>query len=216
MLKLSNRLIAPIALVALLLLSSMLGACRASDSIKQGNEGEFCNGFDDDCRAPLVCDESVCRNPLGVEGYDCRTMCEKLDTCESAASDCRVRCENTIRQWSLDAVEQFGRCIVDELTCEETREAEAHQLCYVRLDLPEDRQARCDDFLAARGECRPGESTEPLRQACYQMARTRSDIFWEYSDACAERIEDGVCADIVACFDQVFDLEPTSNQDNAP
>ncbi|RAL22164.1 hypothetical protein DL240_09930 [Lujinxingia litoralis] len=206
----ARPLFSPLTIAALVVLSLNVLACRADDTIKQGNDGEFCNGADDDCRAPLVCEDFVCRSPLGVEGLDCRTMCEKLETCEAAESDCRPRCENTIRQWSLDAVEQFGRCIVEDLTCEEAREADAPQTCYVRLDLPLDRQMRCDAFIDAHGECLPGESTEPLRQACYRMARTRSDVFWEYSDACAERIEEGVCEDITACLDQVFELGDTS------
>lgn len=185
-----------------------LTACRASEEVKQGYEGEHCNGIDEDCRPGFLCDRSVCRSELAQTGVSCETMCARLDACGTNEENCVPKCRNTIREWSPEAIEAFGECIIEGLTCEEARESIAPQVCYERIPIVDGRSDRCTYFIEAARSCEQAVDVGELRQECLYMARTRSQQVWVRTDACVERIDDGFCSDIADCFNDVFKLEP--------
>ena len=203
-----NALIRKLSLQFLLLALALMifgQACTAEDAIKQGAQGEFCNDFDDDCRSGLSCVNFVCQG-LANEST-CGAICERLEECGRFQDNCEVVCDNTIRQWSDQAIDDFAGCLTEDLTCEEIQEVEEPpQECYNRLALPDDRRDRCEDFIASVRSCDGSIDTEELRTECRYMARTRSEEIWSLSDECVARVEDGVCPDIFECLNTTFDL----------
>lgn len=195
------------ALLLLSVLSSSAIGCRAEMEIKQGADGEFCNGQLDDCRPGLSCVDYICQNLSGPTR--CEEVCDKFEECGVTQDRCVGACENTIRQWSSDAKESFATCLVDDLSCDDIQELEdAPQECYNRLELPQERNELCLQFADAVKECASDVDTTELRRACRYMARTRSDEVWAYSQECVERVEDGVCPDIFHCLNDTFDIDP--------
>lgn len=200
----------------LLMCMTVLG-CRADDTIKQGIEGEFCNNRDDDCRDGHVCEAGVCRATEGSSSVTCAQMCARLDECQSGEEDCISDCRATIQgtcetlpcPWSADAVDAFGTCITEELTCEEIRASDAPQECYRRIPISQEREGRCQAFIAAADRCRPGVVVDELRNRCYLLGRTSPDTSWARTDACVERVGDGFCGEIADCYNAVFELEST-------
>jgi hypothetical protein len=196
-------------LIALLAVLAMgMTACRATEEVKQGYAGEHCNGVDLDCRPGYLCDRSVCRAELEQTGVTCETMCRRLEICETNEENCLAKCRNTIREWSPEAIEAFGECIISGLTCEEARTVVAHQVCYERIPIVDGRRDRCTYFVEAARSCDNTVNTLKLRDECLYMARTRSQQVWTRTDACVERVEDGFCDEIADCFNEVFQLEP--------
>lgn len=207
-----------LAISALLLAAALLllfAGCSEEAALKQGNEGEYCNGNNDDCRHNMACVNYVCQRLESTA--DCQGICERFVECGATQDDCRASCENTVRQWSEEAVDEFTQCLLVDLTCDEIRELERpSQECYDRLELPTERRDRCRDFVAAAESCgTPREELSGehgfLSNTCRMMGRTRADEYWNLSDACVERIEDGVCDLIYDCFNDVFDLDPPLN-----
>lgn len=180
--------------------------CTAEDVIKQGAEGEYCNGIEDDCRPGLACINSICQGL--ANDSTCGTICDRLADCGRNQTNCEVACDNTIRQWGEQQVEDFAACMTEDLSCEEIQAAdEPPQECYNRLALPNERSDRCEDFVVAAQECGVTD-TDILRRECRYMARTRSEDYWALSDECVARVADGVCPDIVTCLNDVFDIDP--------
>lgn len=202
-----------LVLIALLF---ALPACRADDSVKQGGDGEFCNNRDDDCRDGHICQDGVCRSTDAAGTITCAQMCTRLEECNTGEEDCEVNCRATIQgtcetlacPWSGDAVDSFGRCITEGLTCEEARENDAPQECYRRIPIDGDRENRCEAFIAGADRCNPGVSTSELRNRCYLLGRTSTDESWARTDACVERVAGGFCAEIENCYNSVFELSP--------
>lgn len=192
-----------------------LPACRAEDTIKQGIEGEFCNNRDDDCRDGHICQDGVCRATDGGGTITCAQMCARLEECNTGETNCEADCRATIQgtcqtlacPWSAEAVDAFGTCIIDELTCEEAQASDAPQECYRRIPLDEDRQARCDAFIAAVDRC-SDEDTTDLRNRCYRLGRTATEESWARTDGCVDRVAGGLCSEIGDCFNAVFELSP--------
>ncbi len=201
--------------VVLLMSVVALGACRAEDTVKQGIEGEYCNNRDDDCRDGNICQDGVCRS-TGVGTITCAQMCNRLEACNTGEEDCEADCRATIRgtcltlacPWSADAVDSFGRCITEELTCEEAQASDAPQECYRRIPIATERENRCEAFIAAGDRCNPGVSASALRNRCYLLGRTSTAESWARTDACVERVAGGFCAEIEACYNGVFELSP--------
>lgn len=203
----------------LLLVTSLLAlmaGCRADDTVKQGIEGEFCNDDPSDCREGYTCQDGVCRGG-GSNTITCAQMCARLEECNTGEPNCEPDCRATIAgtcdemlpcPWSDEAVEAFGRCITEELTCEEARTTDAPQECYRRIPIPSDRENRCLSFLEAADACNPGVSVTELRNRCYLLGRTSTSESWTRTEGCVSRIEDGACAEIEACFNEVFELSP--------
>lgn len=200
------------------LIASLLVAftgCKADDTVKQGIEGEFCNDNEDDCREGFSCQDGVCRGGE-TSGITCAQMCARLEECNTGEPNCEPDCRATIQgtcatlpcPWSDAAVESFGRCITEELTCDEARAVEAPQECYRRIPIATDRENRCQSFLDTADACNPGVSTTELRNRCYLLGRTSTDESWGRTEPCVSRIEDGMCAEIEACFNDVFELSP--------
>lgn len=199
--------------ISLLILVFTFG-CRAEDTVKQGIEGEFCNGRDDDCREGHICDDGVCR-AAGDGAATCTTMCRHLDDCETGETDCQADCRATFEgtceglpcPWSDEARTAFGECILG-LSCEEARDVDAPQVCYRQIPIDAGRENRCEAFIAAAGRCQPGVETATLRNRCFLLGRTNTDSSWARTDSCVERIEDGFCAEIAECYNDVFEMSP--------
>lgn len=184
--------------------------CTASETTLQGAEGEYCNGDDLDCRAPLLCVDYVCTYSDEVYWEECSDICDRVDDCNVVIDDCLSSCVNSTYQWSEEAVELFRACFVDDLECQQLQESEnPPQTCYSQLPLAEDRAERCRLFVDAARSCgADDDEASHLRSRCRFMGRTRSAEVWAYSDECVHRIADGVCQDIYACFDETLDLDP--------
>lgn len=187
---------------------ALMAGCMAPAEQKLGYAGEFCTGGDGDCREPLVCENSVCVYP-SYEPWRCEVMCQRLAYCETSEDDCLGECRNTVEGWSDEALTSFGRCIVEDLSCEEARTVDAPQTCYLRIPMDPAREERCEDFLvAARGCGVAEEGLEGLRQQCLYLARTGAEESFGRTEACVERLADPVCQEIVDCLTGVFALDP--------
>lgn len=193
-----------------------LTACQAEETVKQGIEGELCNNRDDDCRDGHICENGVCRALENTGAITCAEMCARLDECQSGEENCEADCRATIQgtctelpcPWSAEAIDAFGTCITEELTCEETRQTDAPQECYRRIPITESRESRCEAFIAAADRCNPGVSATALRNRCYLLGRTSTDDSWARTDACVDRVSDGLCDEIEDCYNSVFELSP--------
>ncbi len=194
----------------------LVTACTADDETKQGAAGEYCNNSDLDCRPNHVCDRGVCRIQE-IEGTNCESMCQKIDFCNSTIDNCLTACLATIEgqcpasnpcPWSDSAVAAFGTCIIDDLTCEQIRTEDVPQLCYESIPLSQTRREVCENFIAASDLCQPGIDTEQVRSRCFTLARTATEASWGRVFECTARINDGFCAEIGDCLNQVFVLDP--------
>ena len=190
-------------ILALIIVTLMLG-CRADDTIKQGADGEFCNDSDLDCRPGHICDRSFCR-AQAIDGTNCESMCQRIAFCEADEPDCLQTCLATIAggcsaenpcPWSDEAVDTFGSCIINDLSCAELQSGDAPQICYEQIPLNEERRAICDGLIEAGTSCEPGADTVRLRSACYRLARTTTDEGFARVDECTDRVEDGFCSEI--------------------
>jgi hypothetical protein len=206
----------PLAVILVFVTASIFGACRADDVVKQGIEGEFCNNRDDDCREGHICQDGICRALEGSGSITCAEMCQRLDECQSGETNCEADCRATIQgtcdgtpcPWSPEAVDAFGMCITEDLTCDEIREVDAPQECYRRIPIDTDRETRCEAFIAAADRCNSAAATSELRNRCYLLGRTNTAESWERTDPCVDRIDDGLCGEIEDCFNSVFELDP--------
>ncbi len=197
-----------IALLTLLVFALSATGCTAETEVKQGADGEFCNGLDDDCRGSAICIDFVCQE---VENGDhCENICDAFEECGVSQANCIVACHNTTRQWGEEPLEDFTRCLTEDLTCDEIRNIDdPPQECYNRLPLSDERRDLCREFVSEAQDC--GASTSEFSTQCRYMARTRSEEIWtgpDYAQACVERIAEGVCEDIVGCLNDVFEMEP--------
>lgn len=198
-----------------LTLAFALPACRAEDSVKQGVDGEFCNGGNDDCREGHVCENFRCHALNAAASITCGAMCERLQECNAAESDCESRCRVTFEgecdtiacPWSAEAIQAFGECITEDLTCDQAQDSSGPQVCYSRLPLPAERKARCDSFLGAADRCSDG-NRDQLRNNCYRLGRTATEASWQRTDGCVDRIAGGICSDAISCLNTVFELTP--------
>lgn len=196
------------SLPILLTLLLVLPACRAEDDIKRGEDGEWCNGRDDDCREGLFCIESRCRAAGRQPTYDCDDICARLGECEATESGCPSDCRITTSGWRFDARESFGLCLVDELSCSEATASFAPQTCYARIPVPEGRAARCAAFGSAARRCTDDlDKVELVLEACTALARVSRDAAWMETDTCTEPADTGNCAQLATCLDAAFELE---------
>lgn len=205
-----------ILLALAMLMFASLGGCRAEDEIKQGAAGEFCNNSDTDCRRGSICDRGICR-PQEISGTNCESMCQRIEFCEAEEPDCLATCLATIAggcsvanpcPWRDEAIEAFGRCIIDDLSCAEIQGGDAPQLCYQEIPLDEARQAECDSLVSAAVTCNESAETMQLRQSCYRLARTTTDAGFDRTSQCSSRVEDGFCQEVEDCLNAVFLLDP--------
>ncbi len=150
-------------------------------------------------------------------------MCARLQSCEAPQPNCLAQCEATIGgtcvdvpcPWSGAAVDAFGACLIEGLSCEEARRDDAPSLCYSRIPIDSDRENLCQDFIGAASNC-GASSTEALRQRCYLLGRTTSPASWTRTEACVARIEAGICENIAACLNEIFELTPPLTVSEAP
>jgi hypothetical protein len=204
-----------VRLLATLVLTLGFGfACQAEKVVKQGAALEACNGAANDCREGNICLAGVCR-PNEIVGYDCEAMCQRISQCGGESNNCVADCQATIAgasssnspcPWSDAAVEAFGQCIVEDLTCDEIINGDAPQLCYQSLDLPTERAERCDAILEGLELC---ESSQALQdgtfQQCYRLARTATDPSFERIEPCEQIVSVGdECVSLEECATAVF------------
>lgn len=203
-----------IVLTALFSLA-LLAGCRADDEVKQGVQGEFCDDSDADCRLGYMCDRGYCRLQ-SVEGTDCRAMCARIAGCgvedESCVSDCQATvagdCGSSLPcPWSDNAVNAFGACIVNDLSCEQIAGGDGPQLCYDQLSLAADRKAVCDRLISFMDAC-GANSTDGLLNRCYQLGRTATDDSFARTNTCDEAAADGACVEGAECVNAIFVLSP--------
>jgi hypothetical protein len=197
-----------------LFLASMLfvvtvTGCRADDPIRQGDEGEFCNGRDEDCRRGLVCELGVCvlSGPRPV--YDCGDVCTRLAECDAEVGGCQSDCRLTTTDWSLRARNEFGVCMVEELSCDEARETFTPQVCYSRIEVPDARRTRCDAFVDFARDCgADNDVLERLLEGCVAIARVSKASRWDTTATCEEAMETGICDEVATCFNAELELNP--------
>lgn len=196
-----------VLLALLTMLALGLGACSASDEVKQGARGEYCNKVDTDCREGLVCVNSVCTlsNPLISEA--CQRSCTKITACGLDDFNCANECAETLKNWSASVIEEFATCISDELGCDQlgASDNDAAQICYDRLEVDPLRLMRCRDFKAGLQACQSEASLDitAFENRCMRMARTTDEETWARTDACAQV---DVCAEGVDCVRTVFGM----------
>lgn len=195
----------PLLLVAVVALTS----CHADEQVKQGGLGETCNGRDTDCRDGLVCEVGLCRDPGPGPTYDCGDICRRLSECDATDPGCEADCRLSTTSWVLRAREDFGICLVEELTCGEAQATFAPQLCYSRIEIPEERFEVCTAFADAAQACGATlDAAERVIEACAAVARVRSDDVWMAPARCAVVVETGICEQVATCFNQELKLEP--------
>ena len=201
-------------LLALVLLTSVIG-CRAGDEVKQGVQGEFCEASDADCRQGYICDRGYCRLQ-SIVGTDCNAMCQRIESCGQIDENCLADCQATFTgdcsadlpcQWSDNAVNAFGSCIVNDLSCDAIASGDGPQICYSALTLPAERQAVCDEFLAVMEACNANDTTGLLNR-CYQLGRTATDTSFTRTNTCSELSAEGLCFETADCLNAIFVLDP--------
>ncbi len=195
-------------LVALAALLVLVG-CSPDDEVLQGDIGELCNGADSDCRAGLACVQGVCDTPGPQPLYSCDEICTRLAGCGSQENECVGNCRATIRDWSLRAKNEFGACLVEDLTCEEVLAADSvPQVCYSRIEIPEERAAVCESLIETVVSCDPSVDLNPFARSCNALARTSPEAVWAETDRCVNAQMTGICSGIATCINDVFAPEP--------
>lgn len=198
------RVVAFVSLFACLALS-----CRADDDVRQGEAGEYCNGRDTDCRVGLICNGGICRDPGPPPTYNCSDICARLSDCDATDPACESDCRISTSEWVMRAREEFGICIVEELSCEEAGAAFAPQTCYARIEIPADRWATCQEFVDASRNCgAPTGDAERVLEGCAAVARVQPTEVWDATAACASAIETGICGELATCFNRELKLDP--------
>lgn len=193
----------------LLFAVALIMACNADDIVRQGEVGELCNGAEDDCRPGLVCAQRICAEPGPPPTYDCGDICARLQSCDVALPACEADCRITTSDWIMRAREDFGVCLVEQLTCDEAAASFAPQTCYSRIEIPADRWAVCTALAeAALGCATPRAEAERVLEGCAAIARVGTDEAWAGPLRCDNLIETGVCGELATCFSRELQLEP--------
>lgn len=177
--------------------------CRAEDEVKQGAEGEFCADVVDACRLGLTCVDGICQNTGSNLEYDCTDVCETLRACGSNDDTCIQACREAVTDWSDRAIESFGQCFAEEITCE-MADDDPQQFCYDQIEIPDDRSARCSLFAETVRSCQADVDTEDLRKACFRTGRVGTDAAWAETQRCADAVDTGICSGIGSCLNDVF------------
>lgn len=189
--------------------------CRDGDEAKQGVQGEFCEGSDLDCRQGFICDRGYCRLQ-SIERTDCHAMCDRIISCgqleESCVEDCRATiagdCDSDLPcPWSDHAVDAFGDCIINQLSCDEIATGDGPQLCYEELSISDSRKAVCDDFLTSMEDCGVSD-TQALQSRCYQLGRTATDDSFQRTNTCSQLANEALCLETIECLNAIFVLSP--------
>lgn len=206
-------------LLILLIALIFLGSCTAEDEVKRGEDNEYCASSNADCREGFLCDRNRCR-AIEIDGTNCESMLQKINFCNAEQPDFLQTCLNTINgncpednpcPWSDEAVESFGTCVVDDLTCDQIINDNAPQICYSAIPLDQEREQICQNFIVATNLCVADQNTDELRSQCFYLARTSTEASWLRVFECTARINDGFCAEIGDCLNAVFNLDPTYN-----
>jgi hypothetical protein len=191
-------------LIAILAFATLVTfGCRADDEVKRGAQGEFCDNVIDACRVGLSCVEGICQGGSSNLEYDCTDVCATLTGCGSLDSNCTQACLEATDTWSDRAVEEFGGCFANDITCEQAS-GDPQQLCYDQIEVPDGRAERCSLFAETVRDCDPEADTEQLRKSCFRTGRVGTDEAWNASQRCEDAVETGVCSGIGTCLNDVF------------
>jgi hypothetical protein len=192
------------SLVALLATATLLTlGCRAEDEVKRGAEGEFCDDIVDACRTGLTCVDGICQGSASTLEFDCTDVCNTLNGCGTLDSNCTQACLQATQEWSDRAIEAFGECFANDVSCEIAAD-DPQQFCYDRIEIPEGRSERCSLFAETVRACDPDADTEDLRRSCFRTGRVGTDEAWNASDRCVDAVDTGVCSGIGTCLNDVF------------
>ncbi|AWV90404.1 hypothetical protein DN745_14130 [Bradymonas sediminis] len=195
-----------VGLVLMALCALTLMACSAATQTKQGAPGERCMGQDGDCRPGLLCEDSVCVLPDSSTLEACTNSCEKIGACGVNNLNCFNECSTTVKNWSDSVIEEFGDCLVNDLSCEELGGSAnaAAQACYDRLPTPAERLDTCRDFKASLKECAPDGSTAAFERACIRTARTTDASDWSAKTSYC--LDLTTCEEATTCINAAFGL----------
>lgn len=202
-----------LAACALLLMTGCRPPEDEGSAVRLGYLNEFCKG-DNDCRSPLVCEQSVCQFEETPGGISCIDICDRLvRECGRNENNCTESCRRTIDGWSAEAITIFGQCSLGmttpELTCQEAIKRDAPTFCYQQIPLDEARRTRCDVFVEQAKDYASNPTEKELvglRQECYIRARTRSEADWAATDMCDDSQVSLTPAEVITCFNSVFEL----------
>lgn len=187
-----------------------LFGCRADDLTKQGEVGEVCNGRDNDCREGLICAaDGRCEAVASDVTYDCGDICRRLSVeCEAIEAGCESDCRQTTGTWARRAREEFGVCLVEDLSCAEAQADFAPQTCYSEIEIPPARFALCEDYALAARDCGvPTGEAERVLERCAAIARVAPEAIWQDPASCGALLETGNCGELATCFNTELDLE---------
>ncbi len=180
--------------------------CRAEDEVKKGAEGEFCDDIIDACRTGLSCVEGTCQGASSNLEYDCTDVCATLTGCGTLDSNCTQACLEAVQSWSDRAIESFGQCFANDISCEQAQN-DPQQLCYDRIEIPDGRSERCSLFAETVRACDEAADTEELRKSCFRTGRVGTDEAWNETQRCADAVETGICSGIGTCLNDVFNTQ---------
>lgn len=182
----------------------VFAGCRADDETKRGAEGEFCGGADNACRVGLTCVDGICESPVSDLDFDCTDVCETLRSCGTLEQGCPQACAEAIEDWSPRAIESFGQCFAEDVTCEIASD-DPQQFCYDNIEIPDVRSERCSLFAETVRSCDEAADTEDLRRSCFRTARVGTDEAWSATARCEDAVETGICSGFGTCLNEVFD-----------
>ena len=195
-------------------LGMMLAGCQAPLEQKEGGLGDFCNGGDDECRAGMVCQQGVCTS-LNNANVVCRDVCDRFSTCGAELENCYNDCLVTLQSWAKEKTAQYQTCYTEDVTCEEITAAQKPQnICYNRLELPDERLTRCEDLRDVADKCLEGrgdfeQEMSSFWDACRRKGRTVSESRWaEETDKCKQHADDAKCGNMFACINENFGVDP--------
>lgn len=192
-----------------------LTSCQAPLETKRGDIGDFCNGEDMDCREGLLCQEGVC-DTINNSPDACTKVCDIFGACGARLSGCREGCIDALKFWKTSVIDQYKRCYVEQISCQQIQAAEnPQQICYDRLPAaPQERLDRCNSLRSTGQQCLGGasgqyeESFNSFDSNCQLQARTRADQIWARSDDCVEAGDAGNCGQLFRCVNRVFNVDP--------
>lgn len=193
--------------------------CKASTDQKRGGCGEFCNNVDIDCREGLVCEqnecveirEGTCGLPENIR-VTCENICSRFERCQVPGnqSNCFDSCTQTIEDWNDNAVNTFGRCLIDDLSCQRLQQQdEATQTCYQRISLPSNRRSICERVQQTfqQNQCVDGRYIKSFMRGCLDSARTDREAIWKDVLDCRNAAQQGDCQLTRQCTSQLYNLE---------
>ncbi len=186
-----------------------IGVGDAGDESDAGDADGIHVGDENDADGIDVGDAGDVGDSELTPAESCHAICDRLDGCDAGLEDCASFCLTTIEQWGTDPIASFRTCFLDDHDCWELQQSNnPPQMCYEELDLPEEREARCDEFVELAENCAADSfAVQSLSDQCRMTGRTRDEADWAETEQC---IFDGSppCAEALDCLNEVFEPDP--------